>query len=225
MANRNPFAVGEWYHCYTRGIDGRDTFRLAGDYERFIQNLYLLNSDTVEHRSDLQHVSYEDMFVRERGKPIIGIAAYCLMPNHFHLIIQEKTDGGIARFMQRLGTAYAMYFNKRHGRIGNLFVKPFRSRHITDDVYLQRVVQYVHLNPAEIFEPDFKRGHLRNSKELETRLGDYRFSSLPDFLGTIRAENSLLDLDCRDVFAEQPPFKDVLNEALEYYKEIGLADA
>jgi putative transposase len=223
MATRKPFAVDEWYHCYTRGIERSHTFRGAADYARFVENLYLLNSDIVMHRSDLHLLTHEEILAKERGEQLVSIGAYCLMPNHFHLVLREKQEGGIARFMQRLGTAYTMYFNLRHERIGSLFVKPFRSRHIDDDAYLQRVVQYVHLNPAELFDEGFKDGNVRSVSALKKRVRAYPYSSLPDFTGVERPESNILDGGTRDLFSEQMPFSDLLADAVEYYRDIGVS--
>ena len=84
------------------------------------------------------------------------ILAYCLMPNHFHLLLQDAlpAGGGISKFMQKVGTAYTMYFNASRERAGNLFVKPFRSKHVSDDRYFKRVAQYIHFNPIELMEPE-----------------------------------------------------------------------
>ena len=143
------------------------------------------------------------------------------MKNHPHLVVQEKQEGGITIFMRKLGTAYTMYFDRKYRRIGNLMVKPFRSKHIDDDRYLRRVVQYVHLNPAEIFERGWKKGKVRNMIALERQLRGYMFSSLPDYFGKRRPESDILDKDAYALFRHDlPQFCDVLEEAAAYYGEI-----
>ena len=177
---RTPFAVHEWYHLYSQGIDKRNIFLDKNDFKRFQALLYLTNN--VE--------------------PV-------------------NKDGGITSFMRKLGTAYTMYFDRKYNRIGNLLVKPFRSKHIEDDRYLGRVVQYVHLNPAQVLEHGWKKGRVRNIRALEECLLDYTFSSLPDYFGNKRPECSIIDNDAYDLLSDGlPKFRDVLDEATVYYSEI-----
>ncbi len=157
-----------------------------------------------------------------RPHTLVNIGAYCLMPNHFHLLLQEKSDKGIAKFMQKLGIAYAMYFNIRHRRTGNLFVKPFRSRHISDDLYFQRVLQYIHCNPAELYEPNWKMGIVKNPSVLQKQLIGYSYSSFADHAGEKTVARPILD---ESVFAvsTQPSPEIMLAEAALYYKDFPMA--
>lgn len=113
-----------------------------------------------------------------------------------------------------------MYFNVKREHVGNIFVKPFRSKHIADDRYLQYVVQYIHLNPAELFERNWKSGDVKNMRLLEQKLEAYRYSSLPDYEGVQRPENSILDNDAVSMFDRRPPLGDMLIEAAEYYADL-----
>src|SRR5665213_1316921 len=103
--NRVPFGFGEWYHCYSRGVDKRVVFDTPADYRRFLELLYLSNGTQSHWRSAFQDDDVHMIFSSDRSEPIVAIGAYCLMPNHFHLLIQELTEGGITLFMRRLGTA------------------------------------------------------------------------------------------------------------------------
>ena len=218
MVNRAPFAPEEWYHCYSRGVDKRIVFEDSKDYERFLQLLYLLNNKDTIHRSDFKRPSTPEVLLIPRGKPIVAIGAYCLMPNHFHLLLKENTSSGISQFMRKLGIAYAMYFNIKNERVGNLFVKPFRSRHIPDDRYFKRVVQYIHLNAAELFEPAWKQGKVYNVKLLEKKLYQYRYSSMSDYYGVKRPEQVILSQEVRDLFEDLPPINQLIFESVEYYQ-------
>ncbi len=222
MTNRIPFEVGEWYHCYSRGVDKRDVFSRKADYQRFVQGLYLSNSTNSIHRSDLTKIAHEEIFKIPRQHTLVAIGAYALMPNHFHLLVKEVSENGIAKFMQKLGIAYTMYFNIRNERVGNLFVKPFRSKHITDDRYLKYVAQYIHLNPIELFFKNWKNGTITDFQLIETQLKEYSYSSFPDYTNFTRPEKAILDSESIALIHEDaPPLKKVLIEAQEYYKEIG----
>jgi putative transposase len=218
MANRVSFAPNEWYHCYSRGVDKRTVFETSNDFERFLQLLYLLNNKDTVHRSDFKKTSTPEILQIPRGKQIVAIGAYCLMPNHFHLLLKEGDESGISRFMRKLGIAYAMYFNIKNERVGNLFVKPFRSKHITNDRYLKRVVQYIHLNVAELFEPGWKMGKVKNARIFEKKLQQYRYSSLPDYCGANRPEQTILDQKTRELFEDLPPITAIIDESIEYYR-------
>ena len=218
--NRVPFGVDEWYHCYTRGVDKRRTFQSAADYRRFMQILYLANSADPVHRSNLGE-SHHAVFTKKRGVPLVAIAAYCIMPNHFHLLIREVREGGIVKFMQKVGTSYAMYFNIKNQRVGNLFVKPFRSRHIDGDNYWHSVAQYIHLNPAEIYDPKWKEGRIRNMSDLEQWLMQYPYCSLTDYANTPRTESVILDIEASSVIRDAtPPLRSILGDAQEYYRNL-----
>ncbi len=217
MAYREPFGVGEWYHCFSRGIDKRNVFENELDANRFLMALYLANGTEKVQLFNEPKPKLETVFKKDRAEPIVAIGAYCLMPNHFHLLLEEIVEGGITSFMRKVGTAYTMYFNAKYERVGNLFTKPFRSRHIGTDRYLQRVVEYIHCNPAELYESGWKSGKVRNMGALEQKLLAYPYSSFashayknkvdpilsPDVLQTLHLRSVLRMLEeSRDYYAE-----------------------
>ncbi len=219
---RVNFAPGEWYHCYSKSIDGNDVFESAADYERFMQSLYLSNSSVSLSRDNFRHMSHAEILRLPRKDAIVSIGAWCLMPNHFHILLRENTVGGITKFMHKVGTGFSTYFNIKKKHIGNVFVKPFRSKHIDDDRYLKRVAQYIHLNPAEIFEPGWKSGNVRDMAQLEKNLREYRFGSLADHFGRTRAEQSILDIEVLSLIqdADAPKLVDILTETAAYYANL-----
>lgn len=218
-----PFAPDEWYHCYSRGVEKRKTFLTNGDYQRFLHLLYLSNSDVSVHRSNLLSKSSQEIFGTKRGKPLVAIGAYSLMPNHFHLQLKEIREGGISTFMQKLGTAYSMYFNIKNDHTGGIFVKPFRSKHIDNDEYLNYLTQYIHLNAAELFEPDWKEGSVKNLKVLEENLGQYQYSSFIDYTSSPRPERNILDTEAMDLLGSNlPSMRKVITGAAEYYSDLSL---
>lgn len=191
------------------------------DYERFLGLLYVCNNSETMHRSDLFRRSLDEIFTIKRKERLVGIGAFCLMPNHFHLLLKEIRHGGISLFMRKLGTAYAMYFNIKYERTGNLFVKPFRSRHIKNDEYLQCVIQYIHCNPAEIFEPMWKKGEVKELKELEKKLLEYPYSSFGAHQKHAHPFRNLLDNSIFEIETQLSPQR-MLSEARDYYSEIAM---
>lgn len=146
MPYRDPiFYSGGYYHVYSRGSEKRIIFLDKADKKRFLERL--------EEYKDLHYVK---------------IIAYCLMPNHYHLLIQQNSDEPISKFISRLNLAYAMYFNKRYERVGPLFQGRFKAKHVGTDEYLLHLSRYIHLNPLT---------HLD-----ERGLKNYHWSSLKNYL-------------------------------------------
>jgi hypothetical protein len=144
------------------------------------------------------------------------------MPNHFHLLLQEATNGGITSFMRKVGTAYTMYFNIKNERTGNLFAKPFRSRRVGTDAHFMHIHHYLHLNPAELFESGWKYGKVKSRSSLEKRLEEYPFSSLCDYQGRQRPERAILQEDAVSLFNAEPmSISRLVSDAVEYHR--GLA--
>lgn len=191
------FAPDEWYHIYTRGVDKRPIFLEDRDAERFLMLLYAANSAIPIQISNLgghKGPTLEVVLQQKRGIQLVDIGAYCLMKNHPHLVLREKAYGGISAFMQKLGTGYTMYFNKKYQRTGALFSSRFKARHVTSDQYFRRLVNYIHANPAELFESDWKKGRVKNKRLLKHKLLSYRFSSLPDYEKIRRPEAAIINM-------------------------------
>jgi len=217
MARKMSFSIDEWYHCFNRGVEKRNVYENEFDANRFLMTLYLANGTKPIGLYNERKPELIKTFSAERGKPIVAIGAYCLMPNHFHLLIKEIFEGGISAFMQKVGTAYTMYFNTKHARVGNLFMKPFRARHVGDDRYFQHVLQYIHCNPTELYEPGWKSGKVKNMKLLQEKLIEYPYSSLRSY--ETKENNPILSRDGFEI-ADQLPLSRMLKEAREYYAEI-----
>lgn len=210
-----PFAVGEWYHCYNRSIEKRLAFADTRDYYHFLELLYLANDELPLRHDEIGNHKLEEMLTIPRGKKLVAIGAFCLMPNHFHLVLKEVSEGGITAFMRKIGTAYTMYFNSRHERMGNLFFKPFRSRHVSTDRYFQHLINYVHCNPAVLYEPAWKTRHIVDPQFLGERIAAYPYSSLGAHTGVQSPTNAILDAEVFSI-KRAIPIQKMLQEALEY---------
>lgn len=219
--NREHFAIDEWYHCYTRGVDKRKTFLSVKDYNRFLELLYLSNSQEPIHRSDFVGEGNQAIFTHKRGAELVSIGAYAIMPNHFHLLIKEEVEGGVTSFMRKLGTAYTMYFNIKNKRTGNLFVKPFRSRHIGDDGYLQQVFAYIHMNPIELIEPEWKSGRVNSIEKVKEFLSKHPYSSFQEYYSERERPERVIVSESSKLFLSEytMPIDTQLKESREYYEE------
>lgn len=195
----------------------------AADYERFVALLYGCNGTEHTQIANLYKAkSYQGRTlinrVKEidRGEPLVDIGAYCLMPNHFHLLVREVSENGVSRFMQKLMTAYTMYFNKKYDRTGALFQGKFKAQHATNDEYLKYLLAYIHLNPVKLIDPAWKEAGSKNAKRSGIYLENYAYSSYSDYCGTERAESAILNKNSLPQYYSAPlSFKTETTEWLQ----------
>lgn len=117
------------------------------------------------------------------------------MPNHFHLLMTPVNDkeAGVSKFMKKLGTAYAMYFNTRYERVGSLFEGKFRSEHLDSDRYLKYIFSYVHLNPIKIMDNKWRELGIKDKNKAWRFLNGYKYSSFYDYQDKHREEEKILN--------------------------------
>ncbi len=185
---RPKFITGKIYHALNRGVEKRTIFLDDEDRFRFIHNLFEFN-DTAPalniyyKRSQLQ--SYE-VGLRKIEKPrelVVEILAFCLMPNHFHLLLRERIENGITMFMRKLGTGYTNYFNQKYKRVGSLFQGKFKSVQVESDAHFVHLPYYIHLNPLDLIAPEWRNKTIVNYKKTVEYLNSYRWSSYLDYTG------------------------------------------
>ncbi|MEX0919041.1 MAG: transposase [Candidatus Paceibacterota bacterium] len=173
---KTPFVAGEYFHLVNRGNLKCDIFKDDLDRARFL--LYILHLQSARSINNIG--SHAKKFIKENNfgfnhqdietlieNRLVTLIAFCLMPNHFHLIVQSNVDNGVSTYMQKILNGYTKYFNTRYQQSGHLFQGPFRAVHIKDNEQLLYASAYVHLNAREI---DY------NNRETE-----YRWSSFSDY--------------------------------------------
>ena len=202
MLRQTPLVTGETYHIYNRGAHKGHIFNIEADYVRFLTLLYLSNNTEPVHISKLlltkkyQGRSLKTAFDEEStDKSLVDILAYCLMPNHFHLVLRQKSEDGITVFMRRLLTGYSMYFNIKYEHSGVLFQGRFKSKVIGDESYFRYIFSYIHLNPIELIEPQWKERGIIDTQKVRNFLEQYDRSSFRDYAKIFRAERKLLAYD------------------------------
>lgn len=143
---KHSFTNGEFYHIFNRGVEKRNIFLDKTDFERFLKSIEEFN--TIKPIGSL----YENSFLKNKlGSPttksrLVNVVCYCLNPNHYHFILEQRSEGGISAFLQRLSGGYTRYFNIRRKRSGVLFQGKFKSVHIRSNEYLLHASVYVNLN-------------------------------------------------------------------------------
>ena len=197
----------------------RKIFTNANDYSRFLVLLYSCNSyERVDIGDQLrQGLTLSEIFQMDRKETLVSIGAFCLMPNHFHLLIKERVDNGVSKFMQKLQTAYTMYFNKKNDRNGSLFQGTFKAKHVTKDEYLKYLFAYINLNPVKLIDPEWKENGIKNLHESEKYLSEYRYSSYLDLAGVSRVESKIIDVsEFPEYFSSKLDFGDFVKEWLKF---------
>lgn len=136
------------------------------DYRVFLNLLKrYLSIEVAKDNKNREYPNYSDD---------IDLVAYCLMPNHFHMLLYVKEDEkAIQRVMQSLITAYVMYFNKKRDRVGRLFGKQYRALPITEEAQLWHITRYIHLNAIDLGLDYRKYKYSSISYYLNTKSSDW----------------------------------------------------
>ena len=174
--------IGDIAHVCNRGVEKRKIFLDRKDYERFTKNLFLLNNKPGKIRTVKNiFTTSDDMPKQEK---LVEILKWSLLPNHYHLLLYEKAEGGILEFTKRLGNAYTKYFNiKNEGRSGYVFQNRAKIIPIVDEKQYSYIPFYVDINPLDLIFPDRKNISLRNNKKAVDFLKKYEWSSYKDYFG------------------------------------------
>ena len=212
--------VGDVAHICNRGVDKRKIFNSNRDYQRFRDNLFLLNN--LEGKIRTKHKSIFGLSGKlpDRNK-LVEIFKWSLMPNHFHLLLYEKIEGGILEFTKRLGNAYTKYFNlKNNGRRGYLFQNRAKIIPIQDEKHFPYLPIYIDLNPIDLVSV--------SSKQKFNFLKSYEWSSLKNYYGE-RGDGEIINQELfYEIFETNPTrYKDDLRSFINDRKklEIELEDS
>lgn len=188
----------ELFHILNRGVDKRTIFLDDQDRRRFARGLeifndakpaentvyfYSRNSDSVES-IDLRGRYGTKQDASER-KPLVEVHGWCIMGNHYHLLVSEIIDGGLTKFLMKLNVGYAKYFNERYKRVGTLFQGRTKKIRISSDAHFLHILHYIHLNPLDFLKgaESWRTLEVRNAKRALAHLERYRWSSYLDYCG------------------------------------------
>lgn len=164
------FAAGEFYHVVNRGVEKRITFLDKRDYQRFLETISYYRFKNVPSRFSFRNRPL--MLQKTNDKSLlVEIVCFCLMPNHFHLLLKQIRENGITTFVSKISNSYTKYFNTRHKRIGPLLQGSFKAVRIENDEQLLHTSRYIHLNPLIDY--------------LVKDLSNYEYSSYPQFIGMV----------------------------------------
>ena len=203
---KEKFVNGGIYHLILRGIDNNLLFKNIDDHYRGIFCIYEFNHDKrveirdkrrarMKIKEEVKRVAQKFEKEKARGQRVsadlltdprdklVEVLAFCLMPNHVHLLVRQLKNDGITKFMRKLGAGYGRYFNKKYQRKGYVFQNRFKAVCIKNDEQLKIVLTYIHANPASLIEPKWKEKGIRSLAKIIKFLGSYKWSSYQDYIG------------------------------------------
>lgn len=208
------YKVNSYYHIYNRGVEKRNIFCNKKDYQMFLYllKIYLSPKD----KSSLLEKIRKSSTWQEREKIIrlmklnnysqdIKLVAYCLMPNHFHLLVKQAPENGIQNFMRSLTSQYSLYFNSSNDRSGTLFQGRYKAVLVKSEEQLIYLSKYIHLNP---------------SKKIKT----WKYSSLSNYLGQIN-QNWVIPNEILLYFTREKLNISYLSFILKENKDFNLQDS
>lgn len=201
----HSFVAGEFYHVYSHSVGNASLFQSKRDYERFLSTMFCANGKrNISHLDrfpGLNLVSDIKNGKIDIGDALVDIIGFCIMPNHFHLLLGERTDGNISKFLHRILVSYSKYFNLKYEKRGHVFERTFNSKHLSDDNYFLRALAYLHLNSKD----------MKGWRKKEHR---YDWSSLQDYVKENRWGKLLkIDIALEYFDGNQAAYKAFVEEA------------
>ena len=182
--DENPtiYDSARYFLVHNSGSDRRVLFGSQDDFDRFEGYLYILNAIDGPRASNVFASPHkENVFSTARGEKLVAIGAYSLMPKGFFILLRPLVHDGVGRFMQKLQTAYTMYFNKKYQRIGRLFHSAYRSEETESRNQLSSIIAFVHLSPASLFDENWQEANLSELQTLAKQAIAYRYSSVAEY--------------------------------------------
>lgn len=198
-----PFVNDEYYHIFNRGVAKMPIYNNVFDYKHFLDTMFYYQVGSPKPRFSFFRNKPISL---DKNRKIVDIICYCLMPNHFHFLLQQKNENGITEFISKLSNSFTKYFNVKNKRVGPLFQGEFQSVHVDSNEQLLHLSRYIHLNPLV--------GYL--IKELKT----YRWSSYREYLGLdkgICSKNIILEQ-----FKTENDYEQFVLDQVGYAKELDL---
>lgn len=227
-----PFTIGNYVHVFNRGNRKMNITRSEKDCWRFMQALRffndshssvnvlrLLKSDFNNQADSVFELGWPLNWPQK--DPLVKILCYCLVPNHFHLLLKEIREKGISRFMQKVGGGYTKYFNIKHQEVGRLFQSGYKAKLIDNEIYLEYLSVYIQVfNIIQLFPGGIKAAEKDIDKSMKF-VEEYQFSSYRDFVGL--RESLIIDKDTLgETFAKPEDYKEfvfsILSDKLSVLK-------
>lgn len=208
MFRKDPIVTDHIYHIFNRGVNKADIFFRDEDYSRFLKVAIHYKTSSVKFSDILPDTVSGEAGSGEAGvgeSARVKILAYCLMPNHFHLLIKQLADNGISSYMRHLANSYSHYVNIKYERVRPLFQGRYKNVLIETDEQLVHLSRYIHLNPLV--------------SNLVTQLKNFKWSSYLDYIHDLKTDFCDTDLVLAYFKSRQDYERFVLDQA-DYGEEL-----
>ena len=208
-------AEGEYYHIFNRGVAKIPIFSTNSNYIRFLDLVdYYRFKNTPTSFSNLQKLAADERakvlsYLKKDGEKQVEILCFCLMDNHYHFLLKQKTKNGVSRFISNLQNGYAKYFNIKTKRTGPLFQPMFKAVRIETDEQLLHVSRYIHLNPSTGFVVEIED------------LINYPWFSLPDYITDSRGYPFIDTSMVLGLIGTKDNYEKFVFDQAEYQRELG----
>lgn len=233
MLRKEQFVPGEYYHIYNRTLFNVPEFDDYKNCEKLKQAFLLANSTQASRAfqflRDNKNATQEAVLeIANKGERLVDVVCYAIMPDHYHLLLKEETEGGITSFIHRCNISIAKYINIKKKRRGPLFESLFQSKHITNNEYLLHLSLYIHLNPLDFLEGKQWRKHkLQNWNKSKNNLLSYPYASLKSFLDPKHTDKIISGTEIiTDQFKNSKKYdnflKDWSEESIESIKDLAI---
>lgn len=190
MMRVEPFSEGSFVHVIKRGCRGMDIVLDNSDKWQFAKSLFILN-DNYSNENWRRETENLPLFTRPaswpKREPLTDILAWVLIPNHFHILLHERKEGGISKFMQRLCGSMSMSFNTKYNSKGSIFQGSYKAKVVDEDSYLRYLVFYIHVKNVLELYPRGLKGVLVDFDNAWDWALKYPFSGLPTYLKKTRS--------------------------------------
>lgn len=199
------FSENNFYHIFNRGVEKRKIFLDEEDYNMFLFYVFIYVAPLEKVLAKYPLLSFR-LQSRNLSKEM-QLVSYCLMPNHYHLLIKQIKKDSISKFIKQLTNAYTLYFNQKYKRVGGLMQGRFKAVNIENDDLLLHISRYIHLNPI--------------IANLTKEIRGYKWSSLIAYLDNIN--NPVLSKDLiLSFFRSRHTYKDFILDQIDYAKNLDL---
>ena len=185
------FAIGSYYHIYNRGNGKMNIFCDNDDYKFFLQRL-------SENLTGIISKSVTGKYKR-KTLPVgaFDLVAYCLMPNHFHLLLRQNTELSMSKIISKVSTSFSKYFNLKYERVGSVFQDQFKSVLVASDAQIRWLIEYIHQNPVKAgitsMAEEYPYSSLSNT--LKMPIKEDVFDTSRDYADGIACDNSFISID------------------------------
>lgn len=206
------FQNGEIYHVFNRGLDRRPTFTNKREFDRARRLIKFYRhtetpirfSKLLQQPEDIRNDILEHLYKSNR---LVDILSYCLMPNHFHLLLKQNSDKGIATFIANFSNAYTKYFNTKNKRVGPLFQGIFKAVYVEDDEQLIYLSRYIHLNPVV--------SNIVSINEFE----NYQWSSYQEYISS--SQDQIVEKELvLNMFKSKKEYQKFVEDQIDYGKKL-----